>query len=635
MASPRTAMEHAFEALQKGNEVPGWMQDVLKFMTVEDLFALRACNKTWAKISTVKSWAKWKCQLFANQFGLYCPEQLPSGETWEGFFEELVLAKGLWSDSPEDRKPLQDQRIRVFARLKPESSSTQETKTAQEDEEKKRERNESEGNDENEGEDEDRAESAPAKRNVRVVLPLHQRLSMIKLASKGKLDTKGAIRVLRQQGDWFSEQDLDEEQKKALNAETGEDEELPRQEFKFKVHVVNEDAGELVMSAPTIGLRSFRFNGVVPIAASQQEVYERVGRRLIIDVLNGLNATLFVYGQTGAGKTYTMYGPDDDAAAGNNYATSGLVPRLCNEVIGRLREREAKQNVKVNIYMSYVEIYGDTMSDLLRTGEQVGQSKVSAQRYVLSGEAKVEIQNECEIRQLLAEGEAVKRKAATKMNERSSRAHSVLILTVVQRRDSSDSEVVSKLFLGDLGGSERLSKSEATGVQATETKDINMGLLALKQVITSLNEGRSHVPYHNSKLTMLLSEGLGGNSRSHVVVCASPDPQHASETMQTFRFGEDCALIENKVENNVRIVADLLHDIDAQIEALEEDIKRKERWETVETRRADNFVETGTLEEAINQSGGELVRSSKLVGAEKEHLELEALHARRRELLGE
>jgi len=171
-------------------------------------------------------------------------------------------------------------------------------------------------------------------------------------------------------------------------------------------------------------------------------------------------------------------------------------------------------------------------------------------------------------------------------------------------------------------------------VQLQEATDINMGLLALKQVITALKQRHRYVPYQDSKLTMLLSPGLGGNSRTRVVVCANLDPRHAPETMQTLRFGEECSLVENKRGGNVSLVVSMVHELDEQIKALEEDIRQKERWETVEVRRQDNFVEEGTLEEEVNRKGGELVRTSRLVGAEAEHAKLEELHSRRRKLLG-
>jgi hypothetical protein len=153
------------------------------------------------------------------------------------------------------------------------------------------------------------------------------------------------------------------------------------------------------------------------------------------------------------------------------------------------------------------------------------------------------------------------------------------------------------LFLADLGGSEQVKKSQVEagnsrlGVEANfsvgfemhdrmrEAVYINLGLLALKKCIEALNNGAAYVPYQDSKLTMLLSTGLGGDSKTSVIVCGNMDPKHASETMATMRFGERCAMIETEARNNANMLAGVLADLDNQIKALEEAIKQKERWE--------------------------------------------------------
>jgi len=224
---------------------------------------------------------------------------------------------------------------------------------------------------------------------------------------------------------------------------------------------------------------------------------------------------------------------------------------------------------------------------------------------------------------LLQQGEAAKRHAATAMNSRSSRAHTLLILTLTQTAGSVES--VSNLCLADLGGSEQLTKSGAAGERMQEAIGINMGLLALKQCIRALNNKAKHVPYHDSKLTELLSSGLGGNSKTTVVITASPEPRHASETLQALRFGEACAVVTNVANAQQSSVAHLIAELDAKIASTEALIEKKERWERWEDEMpVDEFGD-----------GGGIRTRMRLVGAEKERELLESCLKKRRALLGE
>ena len=173
------------------------------------------------------------------------------------------------------------------------------------------------------------------------------------------------------------------------------------------------------------------------------------------------------------------------------------------------------------------------VSDLLQQGRRCGHSKVAAQHYVLRGSANVAVGSVEEVAELLAKGESVKRKAATAMNDRSSRAHALFIMTLEQYDPALDRKVTSSLFLADLGGSEQVKKSRVgagemsdhhglvIGDQMREAIHINLGLLSLKQCVDAINKGNPYVPFQNSKLTMLLSPALGGDSKASVVVCGS------------------------------------------------------------------------------------------------------------------
>lgn len=170
------------------------------------------------------------------------------------------------------------------------------------------------------------------------------------------------------------------------------------------------------------------------------------------------------------------------------------------------------------------------------------------------------------------------------------------------------------------------------GDRMRETVYINLGLLALKKCIDALNNNMLYVPYQDSKLTMLLSTGLGGDSKTSVIICGNMEPLHAAETLNALRFGEQCAKIEQQARNNAAILASVLAKIDAEISSLEALIVRKERWEEKTENRIDALAENGTVEAALG--GKEVKKVYIVVGAEEERIRLELLLRKRAELTG-
>ena len=178
-----------------------------------------------------------------------------------------------------------------------------------------------------------------------------------------------------------------------------------------------------------------------------------------------------------------------------------------------------------------------------------------------------------------------------------------------------------------------MTHSFTLGEHLREAVYINLGLLSLKKCIEALNMKYPYVPYQDSKLTMILSEGLSGNSKTSIIVCGNMDSTHASETMSTMRFGEVCRLIETNTRNSNSVLASVLADLDFKIQSLEKEIKRKERWEVVEKVRTDQLAEENTVEAAIG--GKEIQKISVLVGAELERKQLEELLIKRSKFTGE
>jgi kinesin family protein 5 len=351
------------------------------------------------------------------------------------------------------------------------------------------------------------------------------------------------------------------------------------------------------------------------------------------------------------------------------------VIRACEEIFEAVENRRKRHNIEAEVRVSYVEVYGDTVSDLLLNGRRCGHAKAASQQYVLSGAAEQHVGSMQDVRQLLLIGEAQKRRAATALNDRSTRAHSIFILTLKQRLAHEDmfnedgeenptTTLTSKLFLADLGGSEQVKKSKvevgksrripattdtddidqtpeerdqqlfSTGFEMAERMReavyINLGLLALKKCIEALNAKSSFVPYQETKLTMLLSAGLA-TGRTSVIVCVNSDPTHITETIGTLRFGERCALIETEVRTNISMLESVLQKLNSEIRALEDLIMEKDVWEVVEERRVDELAEEGTMEASI---GLERKLVTVLRGAENERAALNALLLQRAELTG-
>lgn len=343
-----------------------------------------------------------------------------------------------------------------------------------------------------------------------------------------------------------------------------------------------------------------------------------------------------------------MFGRDE--LTDRKAESRGVIPRACEEILSAISQRQRDNGILTKLKVSYVEIYGDQVSDLLKYGARCGHSKVAAQRYVLNGAAEYEVDDMEGIYDLLARGDAQKRRAATAMNDRSTRAHSLFIVTLEQTHPTSVTTIRSRLFLADLGGSEQVKKSLVDaggaregaennfsvgfelGQRMREAVYINLGLLALKKCVEALNNGSPYVPYQDSKLTMLLSEGLGGNSKTSIIICNNLNPRHAQETLATLRFGERCSKIELSARNNATMLASVIANLDHEIADLEATILKKERWVVQERRREDVLAEEGTFEKASGAT--EVMKVSIVTGAEAERKELVRLLRQRTALLG-
>ncbi|XP_037802931.1 kinesin heavy chain-like [Penaeus monodon] len=299
----------------------------------------------------------------------------------------------------------------------------------------------------------------------------------------------------------------------------------------------------------SIGGKVYLFDRVIKPNSSQEKVYEIVAKDIVKDVLNGYNGTIFAYGQTSSGKTHTMEGKLGDPT------WQGIIPRIVHDIFNHIYNME--EALEFHIKVSYFEIYMDKIRDLLDVSKvnlsvhedknRVPSVKGATERFVSSPE---------EVFETIALGKSNRHVAVTNMNEHSSRSHSVFLIQVKQENIENPKKLLGKLYLVDLAGSEKVSKTGAEGSVLDEAKNINKSLSALGNVIAALADGKTHVPYRDSKLTRILQESLGGNARTTIVICASPASFNEAETKSTLDFGKRAKNIKNCVSVNEELTAE-------------------------------------------------------------------------------
>eukprot|EP00930_Biecheleria_cincta_P023564 TRINITY_DN17016_c0_g1_i1.p1 TRINITY_DN17016_c0_g1~~TRINITY_DN17016_c0_g1_i1.p1 ORF type:complete len:1264 (-),score=307.06 TRINITY_DN17016_c0_g1_i1:30-3821(-) len=292
------------------------------------------------------------------------------------------------------------------------------------------------------------------------------------------------------------------------------------------------------------GPKDYNFDAVFDERHSQEDVFADC-RGLIGSAVDGFNVTVFAYGQTGAGKTHTMYGND---------AMPGLVPRAAHElfqVIGRYAH-----DCESRVLCSMFELYRDDLVDLLatkvkgKTPPSLDIKKDSRGTVKVENAVEVEVNSPEELLRTIARGNDKRHVAATKMNADSSRSHSIFIVMIENTNHKTKQVSTGKLTLCDLAGSERLKKSEVTGEQLKEAQSINKSLTALGDVIEALTKQAKHVPYRNHRLTQLLSDSLGGNAKTLMFVNCSPALGNLDETGAALSYAVRAKNIMNKVEKN-------------------------------------------------------------------------------------
>lgn len=296
---------------------------------------------------------------------------------------------------------------------------------------------------------------------------------------------------------------------------------------------------------------SYRFDNVFGAFTTQEEVFQQTLSPIVSDVLKGFESTVFAYGQTGTGKTFTMEGNV------NVKDQEGVIPRSCQAIFSALCSGRFKEH---SVRVSYLEIYNEELTDLLTGSGGLKVSACSDGSTTCVGLSEVDVDSPEEVINIIRESQERRQTAETNMNKASSRSHCLFTL-VVTSKEEVDGGVVErqgKLHLVDLAGSEcAKSTGAASGsVRFRESQNINKSLLTLGRVITALRDKQSRVPYRDSKLTRLLQEALGGKSKTCIIATVSPSSLCVEETLSTLKYAEKAQGITNKaVSAAVRMTA--------------------------------------------------------------------------------
>ncbi|KAK3391011.1 P-loop containing nucleoside triphosphate hydrolase protein [Podospora didyma] len=293
---------------------------------------------------------------------------------------------------------------------------------------------------------------------------------------------------------------------------------------------------------------AFTFDRVFDMACKQSDIFDFSIKPTVDDILNGYNGTVFAYGQTGAGKSYTMMGTNIDDDEGR-----GVIPRIVEQIFASILSSAA--NIEYTVRVSYMEIYMERIRDLLAPqNDNLPVHEEKNRGVYVKGLLEIYVSSVQEVFEVMRRGGNARAVAATNMNQESSRSHSIFVITITQKNVETGSAKSGQLFLVDLAGSEKVGKTGASGQTLEEAKKINKSLSALGMVINSLTDGKSsHIPYRDSKLTRILQESLGGNSRTTLIINCSPSSYNDSETLSTLRFGMRAKSIKNKAKVNAEL----------------------------------------------------------------------------------
>eukprot|EP00499_Haloplacidia_sp_CaronLabIsolate_P015076 CAMPEP_0196775410 /NCGR_PEP_ID=MMETSP1104-20130614/4010_1 /TAXON_ID=33652 /ORGANISM="Cafeteria sp., Strain Caron Lab Isolate" /LENGTH=612 /DNA_ID=CAMNT_0042145575 /DNA_START=68 /DNA_END=1902 /DNA_ORIENTATION=- len=379
-----------------------------------------------------------------------------------------------------------------------------------------------------------------------------------------------------------------------------------------RVVTISENLGALEDSpsaAGAYGTHVFTFDHVYDQTSTQQKVYETTAKGVVESSLQGYNATIFAYGQTGTGKTYTMEGF-------NSAEERGIIPRAIEQIFHHIQSNVSPR-VRFLVRASYLQIYNEVISDLLRPERSNLAIREDKKKGVfVEGLSEWVVRSPQEIYGLMERGGAMRATGSTKMNELSSRSHAVFVIIAEQSEttyvDENGNDLtpeefhllvkqhgahgatamsqlethirqsfrVGKLNLVDLAGSERVRLTGATGQRLEESKKINQSLSALGNVIAALTNprGRQHIPYRDSKLTRILEDSLGGNCKTTMMAMVSPALEAFTESLSTLKFANRAKSIKNEARINEDVdQKSLLRKYERELKRLRSELEQRSK----------------------------------------------------------
>ena len=319
--------------------------------------------------------------------------------------------------------------------------------------------------------------------------------------------------------------------------------------------------------------KTFTFDAVYPPNTAQAKIYQASAAHIVDSVLEGYNGTIFAYGQTGTGKTFTMEGVHGDEEL------RGIIPRAFAQIFAMIEQR-GSSNTEFLVRASYLEIYNEEIRDLLskNTSNKLELKEAPDTGVYVRDLTSYVVKSTRECDKLRDFGAKNRHVGATAMNQDSSRSHSIYTITVEScetREDGSPAIRMGKLNLVDLAGSERQSKTQASGDRLKEATKINLSLSALGNCISALVDGKSqHIPYRDSKLTRLLQDSLGGNTKTVMVANLGPADWNYDETLSTLRYANRAKNIKNKPKINEDPKDAMLREFQEEIARLKAQLER-------------------------------------------------------------
>ncbi|XP_050465462.1 kinesin-like protein unc-104 isoform X9 [Cataglyphis hispanica] len=332
--------------------------------------------------------------------------------------------------------------------------------------------------------------------------------------------------------------------------------------------------------------------------SSQLMVYKDIGEEMLEHAFEGYNVCIFAYGQTGAGKSYTMMGKQEDGQ-------EGIIPQICKDLFRKI-SYTSNERLKYSVEVSYMEIYCERVRDLLNPKNR---GNLRVREHPLYGPyvedlSKLAVLSYEDIHDLIDEGNKARTVAATNMNETSSRSHAVFTIFFTQQQQDCATglmtEKVSKISLVDLAGSERADSTGAKGTRLKEGANINKSLTTLGKVISALAEiatkkkkKADFIPYRDSVLTWLLRENLGGNSKTAMIAAISPADINYDETLSTLRYADRAKQIVCKAVVNEDANARLIRELKEEIQKLRELLKQ----EGIDVQEGDEIIRTNKRNE--------------------------------------